>query len=172
MVYGVGRGWSNMRSAELVRVAQPIACCGEIGGIDGRREIAERGMRTPLVVQQGLRTPRDRVPGSSLSASSVVWPCDWGSWRRGEVRRRVFPLRGGRVPCGPLARGSGLDVRAAIMSRRSSAYRGPIRQPGCAWGAVGAARSGAEDVHGIIECPAFGRIPILSRPDSGRGRCE
>ena len=46
-----------MRSAELVGVAQPIARCGEIGGISRRGEIAQRRVRTPVVVQQGLRTP-------------------------------------------------------------------------------------------------------------------
>ena len=36
----LGAGGSNMRSAELVGVAQTIACCGEIGGVGRRREIA------------------------------------------------------------------------------------------------------------------------------------
>ena len=39
-----------MRSAELVRVAQPIACCGEVGGVSRRGEIAQRGVWTPVVV--------------------------------------------------------------------------------------------------------------------------
>ena len=39
-----------MRSAELVGVAQTIACCGEIGGIARWREIAQSRMRAPLVV--------------------------------------------------------------------------------------------------------------------------
>ena len=39
-----------MRSAELVRVAQTIACCGEIGGVAGRREITKRGVWTLLVI--------------------------------------------------------------------------------------------------------------------------
>ena len=39
-----------MGSAELVRVAQPIARCGEIGGIGRRGEIAERRVWTPVVV--------------------------------------------------------------------------------------------------------------------------
>ena len=39
-----------MRSAELVGVAQPIACCGEIGGIGHRCEIAQRRVRPSLVV--------------------------------------------------------------------------------------------------------------------------
>ena len=34
-----------MRSAELVWVAQTIACCGEIGDIDYRRDIAQRRVR-------------------------------------------------------------------------------------------------------------------------------
>ena len=38
-----------MRSAELVGVAQPIACCGEIGGVSGRREIAQSRMWPSLV---------------------------------------------------------------------------------------------------------------------------
>src|ERR1700722_18065018 len=46
----VGRGWSNMRSAELVGGAQRIAFCGEIGGIGCRREVAQRRVRPPLVV--------------------------------------------------------------------------------------------------------------------------
>src|SRR6202043_4121474 len=40
--YAIWRGQSNVRSVELVRVAQPIACCGEIGGISCRGEIAKR----------------------------------------------------------------------------------------------------------------------------------
>ena len=48
--YAVGRGWSNVRSAERVGVAQPIARCGEIGGIGCRREVAQRRVRPPLVV--------------------------------------------------------------------------------------------------------------------------
>src|SRR3954468_7845584 len=39
-----------MRSAELVGVAQPIACCGEVGSIGRRGEIAQRRVRTPVVV--------------------------------------------------------------------------------------------------------------------------
>ena len=42
-----------MRSAELVGVAQPVACCGEIGGVSRRGEIAQRRMRTPVVVVIG-----------------------------------------------------------------------------------------------------------------------
>lgn len=41
---------SNVRSAELVGVAQPIARCGEVGGIGRRGQIAERGMRALAVV--------------------------------------------------------------------------------------------------------------------------
>ena len=52
-----------MRSAELVGVAQPIACCGEIGGVGRRREIAQRGMWPPLVVVLG--------PGRDLCASMI-----------------------------------------------------------------------------------------------------
>src|SRR5271154_7180109 len=39
-----------MRSAELVGVAQTIACCGEIGGVGRRREIAQSRMGPSLVV--------------------------------------------------------------------------------------------------------------------------
>ena len=39
-----------MRSAELVGVAQTIACCGYIGGIGRRCEIAQRRVRPSLVV--------------------------------------------------------------------------------------------------------------------------
>jgi hypothetical protein len=39
-----------MRSAELVGVAQTIACCGEIVGIGHRCEIAQRRVRPSLVV--------------------------------------------------------------------------------------------------------------------------
>jgi hypothetical protein len=50
-----------MRSAELVGVAQPIACCGEIGGIGCRCEIAQRRVRPSLfvIVDRG----RDLGPG-------------------------------------------------------------------------------------------------------------
>ena len=50
-----------MRSAELVGVAQTIACCGEIGGIVRWREIAQSRMRAPLVVI--VDPVRDLGPG-------------------------------------------------------------------------------------------------------------
>ncbi len=50
-----------MRSAELVGVAQPTACCGEIGGIGRRCQIAQRRVRPPLVVVVG--PDRDLCPG-------------------------------------------------------------------------------------------------------------
>ena len=57
------RGGSNVRSAELVWVAQPIACCGEVGGVGRRGEIAQRRVRTPLIV---IADPvRDRCPRMS-----------------------------------------------------------------------------------------------------------
>ena len=74
MVYAVRRGWSNMRSAELVGVAQPIACCGEIGGVGRRGEIAQRRVRPPLVVVvdpgRDLRRGRDRGRGTGVSLRS------------------------------------------------------------------------------------------------------
>ena len=42
-----------MRSAELVGVAQPVAYCGEIGGIGRRCEVAERRVGALLVVIVG-----------------------------------------------------------------------------------------------------------------------
>ena len=39
-----------MRSAKLVRVAQPIACCVEVGRVGGRGEVAERRMRPPAII--------------------------------------------------------------------------------------------------------------------------
>ena len=50
-----------MRSAELVGVAQPVARCREIGGVGRRREIAQRRVRSPLVVVIG--PVRDLRPG-------------------------------------------------------------------------------------------------------------
>ena len=50
-----------MRSAELVGVAQTIACCGEIGGIGHRCEIAQRRVRPSLVVI--VDPVRDLGPG-------------------------------------------------------------------------------------------------------------
>jgi hypothetical protein len=44
--YAVWRGCSNGRSAELVGIAQPIARCGDVGGIGRRREVSERRVRT------------------------------------------------------------------------------------------------------------------------------
>jgi hypothetical protein len=41
---------SDVRSAELIGVAQPIARCGEVGGIGSRGRIAERGMQALAVV--------------------------------------------------------------------------------------------------------------------------
>ena len=61
MVYVVGRGLRNMRSAELVRVAQTIACCGEVSGVGRRREIAQSRMRPALVVV--VDPVRDLAPG-------------------------------------------------------------------------------------------------------------
>jgi hypothetical protein len=51
-----------MRSAELVRVAQTIACCGEIGGVAGRCEIT-KGRVWPLLVVIGDPT---RDPGAGM----------------------------------------------------------------------------------------------------------
>jgi hypothetical protein len=61
VVYVVGRGLRNMRSAELVRVAQTIACCGEVSGVGRRREIAQSRMRPALVVV--VDPVRDLAPG-------------------------------------------------------------------------------------------------------------
>src|SRR6267143_3061133 len=61
--YAVWRGGSNVRSAALVWVAPPIACCGEVGGVGRRGEIAQRRVRTPLIV---IADPvRDRCPRMS-----------------------------------------------------------------------------------------------------------
>ncbi|MGY3461697.1 hypothetical protein ACVWW5_007147 [Bradyrhizobium sp. LM3.4] len=46
-------GVSNVRSAELVGVAQPVARCGEVGGIGRRRQVAQRRMRALAVVVGG-----------------------------------------------------------------------------------------------------------------------
>jgi hypothetical protein len=50
-----------MRSAELVGFAQTIACCGEIGGLGRRGEIAQSRMRPALVVI--VDPVRDLGPG-------------------------------------------------------------------------------------------------------------
>jgi hypothetical protein len=42
-----------VRSAELVGVAQPVARCGEVGGIGRRRQVAQRRMRALAVVVVG-----------------------------------------------------------------------------------------------------------------------
>ena len=42
-IFGNICGWSNVRSAELVGVAQPIACCGQVGQI-GRGSSAHHRM--------------------------------------------------------------------------------------------------------------------------------
>ena len=48
-----------MRSAKLVGVAQPVACCEEVGGVGRRREIAQRRMRsTPIVIIGPFSDPR------------------------------------------------------------------------------------------------------------------
>lgn len=62
-MYADWRGWSNGRSAELVGVAQPIARCGEVGGIGRRGLVFERGVR-PLAVVVG-------DPGSKLPPGVV-----------------------------------------------------------------------------------------------------
>jgi hypothetical protein len=51
----------NFGSPGLVRVAQPIARCGEVGGISRRGEIAQRRVRTLAVVVIG--PVRDSDPG-------------------------------------------------------------------------------------------------------------
>lgn len=43
------RGVGNRRSAELVRVARLIVCCGEIGREDRRCEISQRRVRSPEI---------------------------------------------------------------------------------------------------------------------------
>jgi len=48
-----------MRSAKLVGVAQPVACCEEVGGVGRGREIAQRRMRsTPIVIIGPFSDPR------------------------------------------------------------------------------------------------------------------
>jgi len=42
-------------------------------------------------------------------------------------------------------------------------------QYGCAVGAVRSSAAGIEAAAAVIECAAFWRIQILSRPESGRG---
>ena len=51
-MYALRRGWSNGRLAELVGVAQPIARCGECGGIGHRGLVFQGGVR-PLIVVVG-----------------------------------------------------------------------------------------------------------------------
>lgn len=55
------RGGSNGRSAELVGVAQPVAWCGEIGGVGRRCEVAQRSMWPPPIVV--VSPCRDLRPG-------------------------------------------------------------------------------------------------------------
>src|SRR3954447_15875342 len=65
--------------SELVRVAQTIACCGEIGGVAGRCEITECGVWTLLVVighpardpGAAWSRPKNRL---SLRSSSRIRP--------------------------------------------------------------------------------------------------
>ena len=78
--YAVWRGWSNVRSAELVGVAQPIARCGEIGGIGRRREVAAatsagagRCSRRPSP-RSWCGRDRGRRTGVSLRSSSRIRP--------------------------------------------------------------------------------------------------
>jgi hypothetical protein len=40
-----------MRSAELVGVAQTIACCGEVSRVSGRGQVAQRGVRPGLIIR-------------------------------------------------------------------------------------------------------------------------
>ena len=44
------RGWSNGRAAQRVKVAEPIAHCGELGGVGGRGLIAQGRVGPPEVV--------------------------------------------------------------------------------------------------------------------------
>jgi hypothetical protein len=61
-----------VRAAELVGVAQPVARCGEIGGIGRRGEIAQRRVRSPLIVVVGPdRDLRAGVFKASVELSSL-----------------------------------------------------------------------------------------------------
>jgi hypothetical protein len=71
-----------MRSAELVRVAQTIACCGEVSGVGRRREIAQSRMRPALVVQHGLRTPTGTVLRNGCIGGIHGASAGFGSGRR------------------------------------------------------------------------------------------
>src|ERR1700748_3079646 len=62
-----------MRSAELVWVARTIACCGEIGGIGCRCEIARRRVRPSLVVI--VDPVRDLGPGMIEAEAQAVGEC-------------------------------------------------------------------------------------------------
>jgi len=55
----MGRGCSNMRPAELARVAKPVACCGKVSRDSGRGRIAQGGMwPTEVAVGDPLRDLR------------------------------------------------------------------------------------------------------------------
>ena len=66
-----------------------------------------------------------------------------------------------------------LEVPAWMFDRTrclaAAADRIAFCQHGCAVGAVRSFAAGIEGHRGLIECAAFWRIQILSRPKSGRG---
>jgi hypothetical protein len=68
-----------------------------------------------------------------------------------------------------MAGGTGLDVRAGGLSPSAAADRIAFCWHECADSAVRASAAGIEYAAVIIECAAFWRIQILSRPESGRG---
>ncbi len=80
-----------MRSAELVGVAQPVACCGAVGGVRRRGEVAQRRKRALAVVIVG--------PFGD-AAAGVIEAEEQGSLRSSS---RIRPLMGedGPAPSAP-----------------------------------------------------------------------
>ena len=97
-----------MRSAERVKVAQTIACCGEVSRVSGRGQVAQRGVRPGLIIrnhppcdggagvieiiEQGLVEKFVAHPAIERLADAVLHRLAWGD----EVPGFSFLLRPGQ----------------------------------------------------------------------------
>ena len=89
--------WSNGRLAELVEVAQPIARCGESGGIGRRGLVFQRGVRPLIVV---VSDPCGEPSSGVVEADKISF----------ENSPRIRPLMGKTAPL-PWSRRYTADAR-------------------------------------------------------------
>ena len=175
------RGVSNVRSAELVGVAQPVARCVEVGGIGRRGQVTQRGMRALAVVvvgpsrnlgpgvieakEKGFVEKLVAHPAVEAFAEAVLHRLS----RRNEVPGDLVVLRPGQHgvagELGAVVRDDHARLAAPIDQRRQFARHPPSRDRGVGDRRQALARHVVNDVQDA-EAPAAGELIVdeVERP--------